>query len=89
MPTRTPKKPAPKKPAPKAKATKPVSQNPQGGEGDYASAERYQREAQAFAQSGRVEPAATAAREAVESDEAGELEAAEAEGRSRSKGDDR
>jgi hypothetical protein len=57
------------------------------GEGDYASAERYQREATEFAKSGKVEKAAEAAKEAVEGEEAEELTAAEAKGRSRSKGD--
>lgn len=69
-------------------AATPTTENPRGGEGDYESAERYQREATSFAQSGRVEPAAEAAREAVEGDEATELADAEAKGRARSKGDD-
>jgi hypothetical protein len=58
------------------------------GEGDYESAERYQREAAAFARSGKVEPAAEDAKEAVEGEEGDELAAAEVKGRSRSKGED-
>ncbi len=60
------------------------------GEGDYESAERYQREAKEFAESGRVEEAAEEAKRAVESDgeEADDLAAAEVKGRSRARGDD-
>lgn len=74
---------------PDASAKTPTTANPSGGEGDYESAARYQREATSFAHSGRVEPAAEAAREAVESKEGEELAAAEAEGRARSAGDDK
>jgi hypothetical protein len=85
--TRAPQK---KKTAAKAKTPKeaPATANPRGGEGDYESAERYQREATSFAHSGRVEQAAEDAREAVDSEEADELTAAEATGRSRSRGED-
>jgi hypothetical protein len=67
---------------------KPAAVGDKKGEGDYESAERYQREATAFAKSGKVAPAAEDAKEAVEGDEADELAAAEVKGRSRSKGDD-
>lgn len=72
----------------RSETSAPRSANREGGEGDYASAERYGEEAKAFAKSGKVEPAARAAKAAVEGDEAEELAAAEAEGKSRSKGDD-
>jgi len=90
MPQRKSPPPPPKRriaAKPQSAAT-PTNENPRGGEGDYESAERYQREATSFAQSGRVEPAAEAARAAVEGDEATELADAEAKGRARSKGDD-
>lgn len=74
---------------PDAGAQTPTTANPRGGEGDYESAERYQREATSFAHSGRVEPAAEAAREAVDGEEGEELATAEAEGKARSAGDDR
>ena len=55
------------------------------GEGDYASAKKYNQQAQAFAQSGKVKQAATEAapRNAREQDE---MRQAEAEGRSHAKG---
>jgi hypothetical protein len=62
---------------------------PAKGEGDYESAERYQREAKRFAESGKVEKAARRAKEAVDSDEAEELEEAENEGKARAKEEDR
>jgi len=85
--------PPPQKKATAAKAPTsseaPETANPRGGEGDYESAERYQREATSFAHSGRVEQAAEEAREAGDSEEEGaELAAAEAKGRARSSGDD-
>lgn len=58
------------------------------GEGDYASAARYQRDAKRFAKSGKVAPAAREAKRAIEGDEADDLAAAEVIGRSRAKGDD-
>lgn len=86
-----PPPPQTKKTTAKAKASSkaPETANPNGGEGDYESAERYQREATSFAQSGRVEQAAEEAREAVEGEEGEELAAAEETGRSRSRGDDK
>ena len=49
------------------------------GEGDYVSARKYQKEQQAFARSGKVEPAAKAAEEAIEGPEGAELERARKE----------
>jgi hypothetical protein len=80
--------PQKKKTAARKPASTPTTANPKGGEGDYESAERYQREATSFAHSGRVEQAAEDAREAIDSEQADELAAAEAAGRSRSRGDD-
>lgn len=85
----TRKTPPKKKTSARKPATStPTTAKPSGGEGDYESAARYQREATSFAHSGRVEQAAEEAREAIESEEGSELAAAEATGRSRSKGDD-
>lgn len=67
----------------------PQSKNPRGGEGDHASAERYNAEATKFAKSGKVPAAAEEAEEALAGDEAEELEQAEAEGRARAKERDR
>ncbi len=57
------------------------------GEGDYAAGRRYDKASREFAESGKVEPAA---REAAPGDagEAEELERAEEEGKSHSKGED-
>ena len=57
------------------------------GEGDYEAGRRYDKATREFAESGRVEPAA---RDAAPDDasEAEELERAEAEGKSHSKGED-
>ena len=57
------------------------------GEGDYASARRYDEETREFVESGKVEPAANAAKPKNEA-EAKEMERAEARGRARSKGED-
>jgi hypothetical protein len=57
------------------------------GEGNYKAAREYDRATEAFARSGKVEPAARAARPR-DSQEAQEMEQAEAEGKSRSKGED-
>ena len=56
------------------------------GEGDYEAGRRYDKASREFAQSGRVEPAA---RDAAPDDAAGaaELEQAEQEGKSHSKGE--
>jgi hypothetical protein len=70
------------------KAPHSASTSGKKGEGDYASAARYQRDAKRFAQSGKVEKAAQEAKRALEGDEADDLAAAEVRGRSRSKGDD-
>ena len=56
---------------------------PKKGEGDYESAERYQREASKFAHSGKVEEAARDAKEAREGAERPEMDRAEKIGRSR------
>ena len=58
------------------------------GEGNYKAAREYDDATREFAKSGKVEPAARSARPRSER-EAEEMENAEAEGRSRSKGDDR
>jgi len=58
---------------------KPISENQ--GEGDKASAERFNEEEQAFIQSGRVEAAAKDARKALDGAEADELKRAEAKGK--------
>lgn len=70
------------------KAAHSASTSGKKGEGDYAAAARYQREAKRFAQSGKVDKAAQEAKRALEGDEADDLAAAEVRGRSRSKGDD-
>ena len=56
------------------------------GEGDYDAARRYDKAAREFAESGRVEPAAHDAAPA-DAKEAEELERAEQEGKSHSKGE--
>ena len=56
------------------------------GEGDYDAARRYDKAAREFAESGKVEPAAHDAAPGSAS-EAKELERAEAEGKSHSKGE--
>lgn len=57
------------------------------GEGNYEASRRYRRAVEAFARSGRVDPAARDAAE-VEPAEAASLEQAEDEGRSHSAGED-
>jgi len=57
------------------------------GEGNYDASRRYDKAAADFAQSGKVEEAARAARPESEQ-EADELRRAEREGKSHSKGDD-
>ena len=61
---------------------------PRKGEGDYESAERYQRDASKFAHSGKVDQAAREAKKAREGAERPELDRAEDIGRSRRKDDD-
>ena len=56
------------------------------GEGDYDAARRYDKAAKEFAESGKVEPAAHDAAP-HDADEAKDLERAEAEGKSHSKGE--
>jgi hypothetical protein len=56
------------------------------GEGDYAAGRRYDKAAREFAESGKVEPAAHDAVPA-DAEEAAELERAENDGKSRSKGE--
>jgi hypothetical protein len=55
------------------------------GEGDRTAARRYNRDQQAFVRSGKVEPAARAAQDALAGDEAEALEDAEAAGRARAR----
>jgi len=57
------------------------------GEGNYDATRRYDKAAREFAQSGKVDEAARAARPASEQ-EADELRRAEREGKSHSKGED-
>lgn len=57
------------------------------GEGDYEAARRYDKETQDFAQSGKVEQAAQAAKPRNTAEEK-EMVKAEEQGRSRSKGED-
>ena len=59
------------------------------GEGDYESAERYQKDAADFARSGKVDKAAQDAKKARQGDERPELDRAEDVGRSRAKEPDR
>ena len=49
---------------------------PLQGEGDYISARKFDKEESAFAKSGKVEPAARAAKEALDGPEGEELERA-------------
>ncbi len=56
------------------------------GEGDYAAGRRYDQAAREFAESGKVEPAAHDAAPTSD-EEAAELERAENEGKSHSKGE--
>ena len=51
------------------------------GEGSRTAAKQYNDATEKFAKSGKVEPAAIAAKKSVEGDEAGELAKAEEEGR--------
>ncbi len=60
---------------------------PGGGEGNYEASRRYRRAVEAFARSGKVEPAARDAAN-VEPAEADELERAEEEGKSHAAGED-
>src|SRR3546814_20625664 len=55
------------------------------GEGDRASARKYNEKTRSFAKSGRVEPKAQAAKEALEGDEAASLKEAEKAGKAQSK----
>jgi hypothetical protein len=57
------------------------------GEGDYKSARRYDKAAHDFAESGKVEPAARAAKPHSEA-EAREMKRAEEQGKARAKGED-
>lgn len=61
---------------------------PKKGEGDHESAERYQRDASKFAQSGKVDKAAREAKTAREGSERRDMDRAEDIGRSRRKTDD-
>lgn len=53
------------------------------GEGSRTAAKRYNDATEKFAKSGKVEPAAKAAKKSLGSDEAGELARAEEEGKTR------
>jgi hypothetical protein len=61
---------------------------PNEGEGSRTAARQYDRAAEKFAKSGKVEEKAREAREAVDGPEGPELERAEAEGRHHAKGED-
>ena len=61
---------------------------PNEGEGSRTAAREYDRAAEKFAKSGKVEEKAREARDAVDSSEGPELERAEAEGRRHAKGED-
>ncbi len=67
--------------------TQPTDDKALQGEGNYDASRRYDKAAQAFAQSGRVEQAARAARP-TSPEEAEELRAAELAGLSHAKGAD-
>jgi hypothetical protein len=58
------------------------------GEGSRTAAREYDRAAEKFAKSGKVEGKAREARDAIDSPEGRELERAEAEGRRHAKGED-
>jgi hypothetical protein len=66
--------------------TAPTKKDEVQGEGDYEAGRRYDKAAREFAESGKVEPAAHDAAPA-DADEAKELERAEDEGKSHSKGE--
>ena len=61
---------------------------PNEGEGSRTGARQYDRAAEKFAKSGKVEEKAREARDAIDSPEGPELERAEAEGRRHAKGED-
>ena len=61
---------------------------PNEGEGSRTAARQYDRAAEKFAKSGKVEEKAREARDAVDGPEGPELERAEAEGRRHAKGED-
>ena len=67
-------------------ATTPPKKDEVQGEGDYDAGRRYDKASREFAESGRVEPAARDAAPA-DASEAAELERAEQEGKSHSKGE--
>jgi hypothetical protein len=64
------------------------SKQPNEGEGSRTAARQYDRAAEKFAKSGKVEEKAREAREAIDSPEGRELERAEAEGWRHAKGED-
>jgi hypothetical protein len=61
---------------------------PNEGEGSRSGARAYDKAAEKFAKSGKVEEKARAARQAVDGPEGKELERAAAEGKSHAKGED-
>ena len=67
--------------------SKPASTDKVQGEGDYDAARRYDKSVEDFAQSGKVDDAARAAKP-QSPQQASELERAEREGASHSKGED-
>lgn len=67
--------------------TSKIKTNKIQGEGDYESARRYDKEAREFAESGKVERAAQAAKPRGVAEEK-EMANAEEQGRARSKGED-
>jgi len=66
----------------------PGGSQPNEGEGSRTAAREYDRAAEKFTKSGKVEEKAREARDAVDSSEGPELERAEAEGRRHAKGED-
>jgi hypothetical protein len=66
----------------------PGGAQPNEGEGSRTAAREYDRAAEKFAKSGKVEEKAREARDAVDSSEGPELARAEAEGRRHAKGED-
>jgi hypothetical protein len=65
------------------------AETPKHGEGDYESAERYQKDAADFAKSGKVDKAANDAKRAREGAERPLLDRAEQVGKSKAKEPDR
>lgn len=69
------------------KSSSPATPGKEHGEGNYKAARDYDRATEAFVRSGKVGPAARAAHPRT-TQEARDMERAEAQGKSRSKGED-